>query len=243
MANNSVYPIMSTLSEIKFGAPLIRAMHLSPFFAARESAFIGAWTHYSFITLSLQSWSSHVGGILAFILGCTTALYIVGNRSLFSQEIGGLALTYAAVVPFFINIVSEFFVQMRTAFAALERLLEYLHLPQEPPHTLPTDPLPAAWPTAGQIEFRQLCMRYRPRLPLALIDLTATVAAGSKVGIVGRTGAGKSTLVLALFRLVEPASGFILIDGKPTSELGLRALRRAMTIIPQDPVLNEGTVA
>eukprot|EP00962_Isochrysis_galbana_P020419 scaffold5952_cov91-Isochrysis_galbana.AAC.1 len=135
------------------------------------------------------------------------------------------------------------FVQMRTAFAALERLLEYMNLPQEPPHALPSDPSPAQWPTAGHIQFQQLCMRYRPGLPLALTNLTATVDAGSKVGIVGRTGAGKSTLVLALFRLVEPASGSILIDGQPTGLLGLKALRRAMTIIPQDPVLHEGTVS
>lgn len=234
---------MSTISELKSGAPLVRAMGLGSFFAARQSAFVGAWTHYSFMARALQSWSSHVGGMLAFVLGSTTALYIVGNRSMFSAELGGLALTYAAVVPYFINIVSEMFVQMRTAFAALERLLEYMELPQEPPHTLESDPPHAAWPIAGRIEFRQLCMRYRPGLPLALTELTATVPAGSKEGIVGRTGAGKSTLVLALFRLVEPASGSIVIDGQTTTELGLHALRRAMTIIPQDPVLHEGTVS
>lgn len=90
---------MSTISELKSGAPLVRAMKLGPFFAARQSAFIGAWTHYSFTARALQSWSSHVGGMLAFVLGCITVLYIMGNRDLFTAELGGLALTYAAVVP------------------------------------------------------------------------------------------------------------------------------------------------
>lgn len=243
IANNAVSPVMSTISEFKAGAALMRAMELTPFFAARQSAFIGEWSHISYMARALQSWSSHVGGMLAFLLGSTTALYIVGNRALFTEELGGLALTYATVVPYFLNIVSEMFVQMRTSVAALERLLDYLDLPQEPEHERPDDPPIGQWPTAGRIEFLDLCMRYRPGLPLALQDLSATVEAGAKVGIVGRTGAGKSTLVLALFRLVEPASGTVLIDGRETSSLGLHTLRRAMTIIPQDPVLHDGTVA
>ena len=218
-------------------------MSLTPYLATRQSKFIGEWAHYSFMALALQTWSSHVGGILAFVLGTSTALYIMGNRALFSEEKGGLALTYATVVPFFVNAVSEIFVQLRTSMAALERLLEYLDLPQEAAHELTTDPTAGEWPCGGSIEFRELCMRYRPGLPLALQGFNATIEAGSKVGIVGRTGAGKSTLVLALFRLVEPASGSILIDGHDVAGLGLRTLRRAMTIIPQDPVLHEGTVA
>ena len=173
--------------------------------------------------------------------------------------------------------------------AALERLLEYLELPQEPPHELLSDPPQADFPKAGEVVFQSLCMRYRPGLPLALADFSATIAPRQKAGVVGRTGtppagliastapmvtrivwrslgAGKSTLVLALFRLLEPAAGSILIDGRETASLGLRALRHTMTIIPQalmpppvrgptrelwrelaaasqDPVLHQGTVA
>ena len=105
-----------------------------------------------------------------------------------------------------------------------------------------SDPAVGAWPSAGRVEFRDVSLRYRPGLPLALERFSATIEARSKVGIVGRTGAGKSTLILALFRLVEPTSGTVHIDGRETGSLGLRALRRCMRIIPQDPVLHEGTV-
>ena len=96
---------------------------------------------------------------------------------------------------------------MRSALASLERLLEYKSIPQEASHNLASDPAADAWPLTGRIEFRDLAMRYRAGLPLALQHFSATIEARTKVGIVGRTGAGKSTLILALFRLVELASG------------------------------------
>lgn len=142
-------------------------------------------------------------------------------------------MTYSMVIPYFVVTIAELFVQMRTGFAALERMLEYNAIEQEAPHTIATDPSPGSWPSEGRIEFKGVSLRYRPGLPLALIDFSASIEGRERVGIVGRTGAGKSTLILALFRLVEPAAGTITIDGISTDKLGLQALRRAMTIIPQ----------
>lgn len=95
------------------------------------------------------------------------------------------------------------------------------------------DPRADAWPSKGTIEFVDLSLRYRPGLPLALEGFSAVVEGGSTTGIVGRTGAGKSTLVLALLRLVEPAGGSVIVDGVHIEKLGLKTLRRVMTIIPQ----------
>jgi ATP-binding cassette, subfamily C (CFTR/MRP), member 1 len=137
-------------------------------------------------------------------------------------------------------------------------------MPQEAPHYLEEDPLTAntpaelrfhhqfrshvpgagglVWPTAGAIEMRSVKMRYREGLPLVLRGLTLTVNSREKVGIVGRTGAGKSSLLTALLRLVELEGGEILIDGVNIAKIGLNTLRSVMAVIPQDPVLFSGTV-
>lgn len=92
---------------------------------------------------------------------------------------------------------------------------------------------PRGWPAAGEVNFEGVSLRYRPELPAVLRDLSFTVQAGEKVGIVGRTGAGKSSLVVVLMRLVEPESGRVVIDGEDTSLMGLEDLRSAISVIPQ----------
>jgi ATP-binding cassette subfamily C (CFTR/MRP) protein 1 len=145
-----------------------------------------------------------------------------------------------------------------------ERVKTYSGMPQEAPHFLEGDPMTAntpaefrqhhhqfrgapgaggvQWPSAGAIEMRNVTMRYREGLPLVLRGLTLSVAPREKVGIVGRTGAGKSSLLTALLRLVELESGTILIDRLDVSRIGLNTLRSVMAVIPQDPVLFSGTV-
>ncbi|KAJ3003549.1 hypothetical protein HKX48_001705, partial [Thoreauomyces humboldtii] len=120
----------------------------------------------------------------------------------------------------------------------IERLSEYIsELPQEPAHVLPTDPSPSAWPSAGTITVSNLELRYPSRPDHAVLrDLSFSVRSGERIGIIGRTGSGKSTLLTALFRLVEPSRGTIVIDGIDIGTLGLRTLRRGIQIIPQQPV-------
>ncbi|CAH8286378.1 unnamed protein product, partial [Schistosoma turkestanicum] len=101
--------------------------------------------------------------------------------------------------------------------------------------------LPNNWPE-GEIEFINYSTRYRPELDLALKSINFKVGKGEKLGIVGRTGSGKSSLVLGLFRMLEAAEGKILIDGFDISKLGLHDLRNRLTLIPQDPVLFSGTL-
>ena len=108
---------------------------------------------------------------------------------------------------------------------------------------LPADArLEAAWPRRGGITFRNVCLRYRPEAPLVLSGLTLEVPAGEKVGICGRTGAGKSSVLMALFRIVEMEAGRIEIDGVDVRALGLHTLRSRLSIVPQDPVLFSGSV-
>ena len=129
---------------------------------------------------------------------------------------------------------------------AVERVFEYLPgsgVPGERARSTPYDEklLASDWPAAGAIEFRDVRLRYADGLPLALAGLELSVAGGEKLGVVGRTGAGKSTVLVALFRLVEPCGGSVLVDGTDVGRVGLKALRSSLAMIPQEAVLIEGT--
>lgn len=124
---------------------------------------------------------------------------------------------------------------------AVERVLHYTQLPMEAKPILPTDPPESAWPTIGSLEFKNVEMRYRPDLPLILKGISFSIKAGEKVGLVGRTGAGKSSIAQALFRAVEPCGGTIVVDGVDLQSVGLDTLRTRLAIIPQDPFFFEGS--
>lgn len=106
---------------------------------------------------------------------------------------------------------------------------------QEPAHEIP-EKKPSDWPSKGAIELQDVVLSYRPELPAILKGMSMSIAGGEKIGIVGRTGAGKSSIMTTLYRLVELTSGKILIDGINISTLGLADLRSGLAIIPQDPV-------
>lgn len=102
--------------------------------------------------------------------------------------------------------------------------------------------VPKEYPSTGELKFKDLCLRYRPSLPLALDNVSFDLDHGAKVGVVGRTGSGKSTLLVALFRLIQPCSGSVIVDGQRVSSLAVDALRKSMAIIPQDPAMFQGTL-
>jgi ATP-binding cassette subfamily C (CFTR/MRP) protein 1 len=121
-----------------------------------------------------------------------------------------------------------------------------LDLPLEKNHSTEPDVatgIPENWPAKGKLEIVDLSMKYRENLPLVLNKISFTVSPGQKIGICGRTGSGKSSMFVALFRIVEPQPGSkVLLDGVDLSTLGLRDLRSKMAMIPQDPFMFAGTV-
>lgn len=121
-------------------------------------------------------------------------------------------------------------------------MLEYTHLPSEAPDVIPNHRPGISWPSRGSVSFVDYSMRYRPELGLVLRNLNLNLKPGEKIGVVGRTGAGKSSLALAVFRIIEPLDGSIHIDDVDISKIGLLDLRQRLTVIPQDPALFEGTV-
>lgn len=138
---------------------------------------------------------------------------------------------------------------------AIERIKRYVQLEQEAAHNKPTDPPAELWPSVGEMSFKGVQLRYRPDLPFVLKGLDFHVKAGEKVGIIGRTGAGKSSLIQAIYRTVEIAAGEMVVDGVNLQSLGLETVGRClsrsrsneqlpsrMSIIPQEPFLFSGTV-
>nr|KAF6340857.1 ATP binding cassette subfamily C member 10 [Myotis myotis] len=153
----------------------------------------------------------------------------------------GLSLSYALSLTGLLSGLVSSFTQTETMLVSVERLEEYsCDLPQEPqgqPGQLGT-----GWLTQGRVEFQDVVLVYRPGLPNALDGVTFCVQPGEKLGIVGRTGSGKSSLLSVLFRLLEPSSGRVLLDGVDTNQLALAELRSQLAIIPQEPFLFSGTV-
>lgn len=125
---------------------------------------------------------------------------------------------------------------------SVERVLGYANLDSEAPDFIPETKPAATWPQEGSIEFDHFSMKYRPELDFVLRDVCIKINGGERVGVCGRTGAGKSSLTLALFRIIEAAGGKIIIDGVDISTIGLHDLRTIVSIIPQDPQLFEGTL-
>lgn len=169
------------------------------------------------------------------------ATFAVLSRDTLSPGLVGLSVSYALQVTQTLNWLVRMTSDVETNIVAVERIKEYGETKQEAAWENST-PVPKQWPEVGQVEFRDFQVRYREGLDLVLKGITFTVQGGEKVGIVGRTGAGKSSLTLALFRIIESAGGSIIIDGQDISKLGLHALRSRLTIIPQDPVLFSGTL-
>ena len=130
-----------------------------------------------------------------------------------SPAVAGLAISNVYMSASYTTVVMVFKAQFKAFISSLERNFEYLNLPQEAPAEVPDNRPGADWPSRGEIHMSRVSLRYRAELPLVLRDISLTIAGGEKVGVVGRTGAGKSSLISALLRLVELDSGRLVIDG------------------------------
>lgn len=175
--------------------------------------------------------------ILAAAVLAVVTVYTTG----ISAGLVGLSMSYALQTTQSLNWIVRQTVEVETNIVSAERAIEYGKLKSEAPAETSIK-APAAWPTSGAVEFKDYSTRYREGLPLILNKINIQIKSHEKIGIVGRTGAGKSSLTLALFRVIEAAEGHIAIDGIDTSKLGLHDLRSKLAIIPQDAQAFEGTL-
>eukprot|EP00536_Pseudo-nitzschia_multiseries_P014610 jgi/Psemu1/215290/e_gw1.735.14.1 len=238
-------PIFAMMSESLSGIATIRANKATAYFSKKFEEMHDSHTRVFFFFIASSRW---VGFLLdSLVLFLTT---FVCFFSVFSHRQG-----WFTVDPTNIGLSISMLLQLCDAFqwcvrqsaevvnqmVSVERVVEFGKVEPEAPLELETDKkLDESWPSRGAISVKDLSTRYRPTLPLALAGVSFSVPSGSRIGVVGRTGSGKSTIVQALFRLLEAESGQIDIDDVNVAEVGLHRLRTAISVIPQHPTLFSG---
>ncbi|MGH0130137.1 UNVERIFIED_CONTAM: hypothetical protein FKN15_041188 [Acipenser sinensis] len=235
-------PVYSHFNETLLGASVIRAFREQPRFIRESDNRVDHNQRAYYPSIVANRW---LAVRLEFVGNCivlAAALFAVVARDSLSPGIVGLSISYALQITASLNWLVRMSSELENNIVAVERVKEYSDTEKEAVWRVEQTPPPPAWPTHGHIDIRDYGLRYREDLELALKNISFTIEGGEKVGIVGRTGAGKSSLTLGLFRIIEPAQGKILIDGVNIAELGLHDLRSRITIIPQDPVLFSGTL-
>uniref|UniRef100_A0A8C7QWX9 ABC-type glutathione-S-conjugate transporter n=1 Tax=Oncorhynchus mykiss TaxID=8022 RepID=A0A8C7QWX9_ONCMY len=170
------------------------------------------------------------------------AILSVMGKDTLSPGIVGLAVSHSLQVTGILSWIVRSWTDVENNIVSVERVKEYADTAKEAVWTVEGSSLPLAWPQTGTIEFQDYGLQYRKGLDWALKGITLKIQEKEKVGIVGRTGAGKSSLALGIFRILEAAKGAIYIDGVNIAEIGLHDLRSRITIIPQDPVLFSGSL-
>ncbi|XP_058288358.1 ATP-binding cassette sub-family C member 10 isoform X7 [Hylobates moloch] len=236
-------PLYTHLADTLAGLSVLRATGATYRFEEENLRLLELNQRCRFATSATMQWLD----IRLQLMGAAVVSAIAGialvqhQQGLANPGLVGLSLSYALSLTGLLSGLVSSFTQTEAMLVSVERLEEYsCDLPQEAqgqPLQLGT-----GWLTQGGVEFQDVVLAYRPGLPNALDGVTFCVQPGEKLGIVGRTGSGKSSLLLVLFRLLEPSSGRVLLDGMDTSQLELAQLRSQLAIIPQEPFLFSGTV-
>uniref|UniRef100_A0A2K5NEQ4 Multidrug resistance-associated protein 1 n=1 Tax=Cercocebus atys TaxID=9531 RepID=A0A2K5NEQ4_CERAT len=235
-------PVYSHFNETLLGVSVIRAFEEQERFIHQSDLKVDENQKAYYPSIVANRW-------LAVRLECVgncivlfAALFAVISRHSLSAGLVGLSVSYSLQVTTYLNWLVRMSSEMETNIVAVERLKEYSETEKEAPWQIQETAPPSNWPQVGRVEFRNYCLRYREDLDFVLRHINVTINGGEKVGIVGRTGAGKSSLTLGLFRINESAEGEIIIDGINIARIGLHDLRFKITIIPQDPVLFSGSL-
>ncbi|XP_073268706.1 ABC transporter C family member 2 isoform X2 [Populus alba] len=240
-------PVYAQFGEALNGLSTIRAYKAYDRMARINGKSMDNNVRYTLVNMGANRWLAirleTLGGIMIWF----TATFAVmqngraDNQQAFASTMG-LLLSYALNITSLLTAVLRLASLAENSLNSVERVGTYIELPSEAPLVIESNRPPPGWPSSGAIKFEDVVLRYRPELPPVLHGLSFTIFPSDKVGIVGRTGAGKSSMLNALFRIVELERGRILIDDCDIAKFGLMDLRKVLGIIPQSPVLFSGTV-
>ncbi|KAF9999779.1 hypothetical protein BGZ79_006630 [Entomortierella chlamydospora] len=240
--SNSKSPILNHFNETLNGLATIRAYGFEKRFLSRNLVNLDNNNRTFFLLWSTNRWLHWrvdlAGASVAFITG----ILVLQNWGKIAPGWAALSMTYSLMFTGTIVWVIRIYAMNEMNLNSVERVVEYMDLEEEPAAIIEGSRPPASWPHAGEIVVDHLSMRYAPDTPDVIKDISFTIKAGEKVGVVGRTGSGKSTFAISLFRFMDPAKGTITIDGIDICKIGLQDLRSNLTIIPQDPILFKGTL-
>uniref|UniRef100_A0A9J8D7L8 ABC-type glutathione-S-conjugate transporter n=1 Tax=Cyprinus carpio carpio TaxID=630221 RepID=A0A9J8D7L8_CYPCA len=235
-------PIYTHLNETVQGASVIRAFNEQSRFIMganhkvdhNQTAYFPRFVATRWLGVNLEFLGN--GIVLA------ASILSVMAKGTLSPGMVGLAVSHSLQVTGFLSWIVRSWTDVENNIVSVERVKEYADTPKEAAWSIEGSSLPPSWPQKGAIEFQDYGLQYRKGLELALKGISVHIKEREKIGIVGRTGAGKSSLALGIFRILEAAKGQIYIDGINIAEIGLHDLRSRITIIPQDPVLFSGSL-
>ena len=235
-------PLFQHFGETLSGVVTIRAYGDESRFVADSHKYVNAHNRPFLYLWAANRWLAFRIDFAGALVSFSSGLFVVLNAKTIDAGAAGLALTYAITFTQNVLWLVRLYASNEQNMNSVERVQEYIDVEQEAKARIPETKPAANWPSRGIVEFIDYSTRYRDDLGLVLDGLTLKIDAGAKVGIVGRTGAGKSSLALALFRGLEAEKGKILIDDVDIGLIGLQDLREAITIVPQDPTLFTGTI-
>ncbi|KAI8713732.1 hypothetical protein NCS52_01218600 [Fusarium sp. LHS14.1] len=237
LESNAKSPIFELFSTTLAGISTIRAFRRTHTYLLQMHKNLDAWVMTTFYIALANRWMSFRMALIAALFSIAVGTVIIVKP--IDAALAGLALSFILDFSESLRWTIRCYGDMELGMNSMERALEYMTLETEPQDG---EKPPAAWPTSGTIEMRDLEVSYAPHLPPVLKGLSLRIGSHERVGVVGRTGAGKSSLTLALFRFLEARSGSISIDGVDISKISLSDLRSRLSIIPQHPVLFSGTI-
>ncbi|KXJ91510.1 P-loop containing nucleoside triphosphate hydrolase protein [Microdochium bolleyi] len=231
-------PVFEQFTSALTGVTTIRGFDKSDVYIQRMFRKIDDWSTSSWHLWLFNRWMGWRMSVVGSFFASFVAILILLTPNM-KPALAGFALSFALDFAGSVMWSIRHYATIELEMNAAERIVEYTELPTE---SLEGNDAPATWPTEGRVELNDLVVSYADDLPPVLKGLTFAVNSNERVGVVGRTGAGKSSLTLALFRFLEAKSGSIYVDGLDISKIKLHDLRSRLAIIPQDPVLFSGTV-
>ncbi|CAD5119335.1 DgyrCDS7955 [Dimorphilus gyrociliatus] len=235
-------PLYSNFSETFAGSAIIQAYNDEKNFISKFALLLDKSQNASYAGIIANRWLAlrleFIGNLLVLI----TSVLAVYRKSDLNAGLVGLSITYALNITQVLNWLVRMSSELETNIVAVERIKEYSDLPSEASWESNNLKNRKDWPENGEIDINNFSLRYDKSLPLVLENINLSIKSGEKIGIVGRTGAGKSSFLLGLLRLIEAESGSIFIDNIDISSIGLHELRKKLTIIPQDPVVFTGSL-
>ncbi|KAL8946411.1 MAG: hypothetical protein Q9222_007190 [Ikaeria aurantiellina] len=239
--------VLSFLEQSVAGSTVIRAFKRQDYMSEQFHDRIDDNLRCRYLIMYMSRWIGlrleFMGSVTVLGTALVSIFGTIGTDTI-PASVGALMMSSALQITMLLSLAIQRLVVIETNIVSDERILAYIDLEPEG-NSQPSQQhclSPTEWPTNGSIDIKTYNARYRPDLPLTLKSINASILPGEKIGIVGRTGAGKSSLIQALFRTIEADAGFIHIDGLNISRIPLHRLRGALAIIPQDPLILPGSV-
>uniref|UniRef100_A0A1J3J3N2 ABC-type xenobiotic transporter n=1 Tax=Noccaea caerulescens TaxID=107243 RepID=A0A1J3J3N2_NOCCA len=236
-------PLIQHFAETISGSTTIRSFSQESRFRSDNMRLSDGYSRPKFYSAGAMEWLCFRLDVLSSFTFAFSLVFLISiPTGVIDPSLAGLAVTYGLSL----NTMQAWLIwtlcNLENKIISVERILQYASVSSEPPLVIESNRPEQSWPSRGEVDIRDLQVRYAPHMPLVLRGITCTFKGGLRTGIVGRTGSGKSTLIQTLFRIVEPSAGEIRIDGVNILTIGLHDLRLRLSIIPQDPTMFEGTV-